>query len=145
MTTVIAVASVVIALASLALSYVGQRRASQVALVQTHLALRTRFLEIYRRLPLEGDELDEGRTALRAYWHNAYDEWFIANRLTPAFGRLWHEFYEGAIVSGLRHKPLEEELHALLLRPEGFSLYADEFVTELGRIVGRDLHPRSPQ
>ena len=136
--SVIATASVVVALASLSLAYKTQRRAEQVALVQTHIALRTRFLEIYQHLPLAEDR-DEGKAALQAYWHNAYDEWFITNKLTPRFEGLWSSFYRQAVASGLAHPVLEGELRRLLSRPEGFALYSGDFVNELETVVGRPL------
>jgi hypothetical protein len=138
MTTVIAVSSVVVALASLFLSFASQRRAARVALVQTHLALRGRFLQIYQHLPLSGDR-DEGTAAMQAYWLNSYDEWFITTKLTPQFRRLWSSFYERAIIAGVAHPVLEQELRRLLREHEGFALYATEFVKDVEKMIGRKL------
>lgn len=81
MTTVIASASVVVALASLFLSSQTQRRAERVACCSNSSGSAYRFLEIYHHLPLTSDH-DERKAATRAYWHNAYDEWYITTRLT---------------------------------------------------------------
>ena len=138
MTTVIAISSVVVALASLFASLQSQRRDERVALVQTHLELRGRFLELYQRLPL-GEDRDPARAAMQAYWLNAYDEWFITNRLTPEFKQLWTKFYGRAIVAGLAHPVFEQELRHLLGMREGFGLYADEFVKDIEVLAGKEL------
>ena len=143
-TTVIAVASVVVAFASLFASLQSQRRAERVALVETHLELRGRFLEIYQHLDFEPDR-NPARAAAQAYWLNAYDEWFITNRLTPEFKRLWNKFYGRAIIAGLAHPVLEQELRHLLGMHEGFGMYADEFVQDLEVLAGKELRERREQ
>jgi hypothetical protein len=137
-TTVIAISSVVVALASLFASIQSQRRAERVAIVETHLALRGRFIDLYQHLELEPDR-NPARAAAQAYWANAYDEWFITTRLTPEFKRLWIKFYGQAIVAGLAHPVLEQELRHLLGMQEGFGLYADDFVEDLEELAGKQL------
>jgi hypothetical protein len=142
MTTWIAGASAVAAFASLAVAYTTQRSAREVALVQVHLALRTRFLEIYRQLPLADDCSPADGNASQAYWHNAYDEWFITTQLTTQFKKLWTDFYSTAIAAGFQHDVLEAELAFLLQQQEGFATYAGKFVDELETMVHRNLRPR---
>jgi len=143
-TTDIAISSVVVALASLFASLQSQRRAARAALVETHLELRSRFIELYQHLELEPDR-NPARAAAQAYWLNAYDEWFITNRLTPEFKPLWNKFCGRAILAGLAHPVLEQELHHLMGMQEGFELYADEFVEALEVLAGRELHEQREQ
>jgi hypothetical protein len=76
---------------------------------------------------------------MQAYWLNSYDEWFITTKLTPQFRRLWSSFYERAIIAGVAHPVLEQELRRLLRDHEGFALYATEFVKDVEKMIGRKL------
>ena len=62
------------------------------------LELRTRFLDVYQRLPsfdkLASDYTPEETAAVLAYWHHVFDDWYVANCLNQRHMKeLWNEFY----------------------------------------------------
>ena len=80
-----AAASAAIALAAFFLSWRADRRAAALARTRMFLELRTRFLEVYQRLPSfdkpASDYTPKQRAAVLAYWHHTFDEWYITNHL----------------------------------------------------------------
>ncbi|MEU4427136.1 hypothetical protein AB0F81_41480 [Actinoplanes sp. NPDC024001] len=138
---VTAVVSVVIALVAVVIAVRTDSRSREVIKIQTYLALRSRFLDLYQKL----GKLDDGRPpddpALRlaraAYWHHCWDEWFISERLSRTeVGGMWQGFFSRAMLSGLRHPALRKALEELKADEQfGFGNYAREFIDELDRIA----------
>jgi hypothetical protein len=133
---VTAAASTLIALIAVVIAIRSDRRSRQVLKVQTYLMLRAGFLDIYRELgTLEDMAADDVRLALAraAYWHHAWDEWYISERLAPReFGGLWDGFFSVAVLSGLRHPALKSSLDELARDTSaGFGAYAKDFVAVL--------------
>jgi hypothetical protein len=133
---VTAVFSTLTAVIALALAIRSNRRSREALKVQTYLELRAGFLEIYRNLgrltDVEADAVELQLTR-QAYWHHAWDEWYIAKRLAPReFSGLWDGFFEAAVRSGYRHPALRATLDDLAENTEaGFGSYARELIEEL--------------
>lgn len=115
----IAAASAAVALAAFFLSWRADARAEVLARTQMFLGLRTRFLEVFRHLPRfdkpSADYTPEERAAVLAYWHHAFDEWYITNRLNQKpMQKLWHEFFAPAVLAGMRHDALRQVLFNMI-------------------------------
>jgi hypothetical protein len=136
---VAAAASTLVALVAVVVAIRSDRRSREVIKVQTYLALRGGFLSIYRELGrLEDVGTDDvGLDLARAaYWHHAWDEWYVSERLAPReFGDLWRSFFSVAVVAGLRHPALRARLDTLASDENaGFGAYAKDFVEVLRQI-----------
>lgn len=67
------------------------------------LKLRTKFQAIRQNIdsrclsktppPLS----DSDKKSLEAYWYNAFDEWFITNKLSSEYRDLWDDYFSDAI------------------------------------------------
>ncbi|WP_433297526.1 hypothetical protein ACQP2F_41245 [Actinoplanes sp. CA-030573] len=148
-----ATVSTLIALIAVVIAIRNDRRSRQVIKIQTYLALRSRFIEIYQRLgKLEDSRTPQDDVALRltrqAYWHHCWDEWFISERLSPAeFGDMWKRFFSAAAESGLRHPALRTTLAEMSRdRTVGFGRYGRDLIDELhrldeSRLEGSDAAP----
>lgn len=115
--------------------------------MQTYLHLRSGFLDIYRELGrLDEPKADavELQLARQAYWHHAWDEWYIGNRLAPReFSGLWDGFFATAVKSGYEHPALRATLDELASKPNtGFGSYAQDLIKEL-RKQNDTLQPTS--
>jgi hypothetical protein len=135
---VTAIFSTLTALVALWVSIRSDRRSREALKVQTYLHLRSGFLDIYRELGrLDDPKADavELRLARQAYWHHAWDEWYIANRLAPReFSELWDGFFGDAVKSGYKHPALRATFDELASNPDaGFGAYAENLIRELRR------------
>lgn len=138
LSTIAACLSSIIAFTAILIAVRNERRSREVAKTQIYLALRDRFIGIYEKL---GD-LDMGtasdistRLARQAYWHHAFDEWYISHELAPReMGDMWERFYERAAKSGYDHPALRSTLDELAKdRSKGFGAYARDFISSLMR------------
>jgi hypothetical protein len=110
-----AIASAAVALAAFFLSWRSDARAKVLARTQMFLELRTRFLEIYQRLPPfdkpSSSYTPEEKLVVLSYWHHAFDEWYVTNRLSQKHMKeLWDEFYAPSILAGMAHQGLRDVL-----------------------------------
>jgi hypothetical protein len=143
------VASSLIALVAVIVAIRSDRRSREVVKVQTYLMLRSGFLDIYRQLgALEDANADsvDLRLTRQAYWHHAWDEWYIAKKVAPReFEDLWDDFFSVAVQSGLKHPALRSVLDDLIRDTEvGFGAYAKEFVAMLDRDAGHETMRGTP-
>src|SRR5215510_5856518 len=130
----VAAASAAIALAAFFLSWRADRRAAALARTQMFLELRTKFLEVYKRLPSfeksASDYTPEEKAAVLAYWHHTFDEWYVTNRLNHKHMKeLWDEFYAPSILAGMRHDGLRVVLFAMIDAEDEFGEYRRSFGT----------------
>jgi hypothetical protein len=101
-------------------------RASKYALLNAKadlfVALRATFLSVHNSFPRERiDDFAPHRLAYRAYWINAYNEWYVTTKICPAYN-LWEEFYQEAITSAATDPHIGLALHEML--DEGFAFGA---------------------
>jgi hypothetical protein len=55
--------------------------------------------------------IPEHRAAAIRYWHHAYDEWYVTNRLDDKLLKsLWEQYYSKAVLGGLNHYGLRKTL-----------------------------------
>jgi hypothetical protein len=130
--TAAAIAATVVALAAFLLSWRSDRRAQLLARTQMFLELRTTFLDVYQRLPSfdkpASDYTSEEKAAVLAYWHHAFDEWYVTNHLDPKHMKdLWNEFYAPAILAGMRHEGLREVLFDMIDSEDELGEYRRSF------------------
>lgn len=132
-----AIASLFIAVIAVALAIRSDKRSREAMRVQTYLELRSGFLDIFRdlgQLDQEGTDTVELRLVREAYWHHAWDEWYITHALAPReFAALWDDFFADAVRSGYRHPGLKESLERLTATNDAFATYAKEMIDELQR------------
>jgi hypothetical protein len=103
-----AAASVVIAAGTL-------KRAKRVALVDTFLSLRSAFAKVRAAFQADvfNDDIqlaalsaDDRKAALK-YWYNAFDEWYVTQRLfSDELGILWEQYYREAIKGTCRSEAM---------------------------------------
>lgn len=136
---IIALSSAAIALAAFFLAWRADARAKELALVQMFLALRSRFLEIYLKLPPPAKEAAaytaDDKAAVLAYWHHTFDEWYITTKLSHRFlKRLWEGFYAPAVLSGMRHDGFRQVLFEIIEDSEDASEYQAGFGRAMKRL-----------
>lgn len=86
------------------------------------VTLRAEFLAIHNNFPRERTgNFVEHRHAYRAYWINAFNEWYVTTKICPAYN-LWEEFYKDAITSAVADAHLGRALDEMLA--EGFAFGA---------------------
>lgn len=91
------------------------KRARRVALVDTFLSLRSAFgkvrgafsVDVFNdNIQLEALSLNDRKAALR-YWYNAFDEWYVTQRLfADNLGLLWEQYYREAIKGTCRSEAM---------------------------------------
>jgi hypothetical protein len=112
-----------------------ERRSREVLKAQMYLTLRHGFLDVFRELgDLTGrsEEDVDLRTARQAYWHHAFDEWYICQLAPRELGDMWDGFFRRAVQSGYAHPPLKATLDELAKdRSSGFGAYAQGFISDL--------------
>ena len=117
----VAIAALPISIFAAIMSIRADRRARIAALTQTYLTLRTRFIGVHEKLPSSyssptwrvRDKNEDA--AVSRYWHHAFDEWYLTNRLDqPLLSKLWDDFFKDAVVSGLRHNGLRVAFNELV-------------------------------
>ncbi|MEM1362470.1 MAG: hypothetical protein AAGF94_12255 [Pseudomonadota bacterium] len=133
----IAFASFVVAGSALYLGIRNNQRAEEVARVQTFLEMRHNFLSIYAEL---GDFLsanapnEEERRAREAYWHNAYNQWYVSKKLgAKVFDDLWDGFFRDATRSGYGTAGLRATLDKMVHDGgAGYAVRSAEFHDDIG-------------
>lgn len=110
---VVGIGALIVSGFALLISRRADARAKFAARTQIYLTLRSRFLEIYERLPPSYQDpswrptSQAEKAAANRYWQHAFDEWYITKHLDPALlGSLWNDFFAGALRSGLRRDGL---------------------------------------
>lgn len=147
-TVITAIASTLTAVVALIVAISSDRRSREALKVQTYLQLRAGFLEIYRQLgeldAAESEGIDVKLTR-EAYWHHAWDEFYVTKRLAPLeFLSLWDDFFRLAIKSGLGHTALMRALDDLADKKEvGFGAYAQDLVAEV-KAMEQELNANKP-
>lgn len=132
--------STLTAIVALVVAIRSDRRSREALRVQIYMELRAGFLDIFRELGAldedsNADEI-EVKMARTAYWHHAWDEWYVAKGLAPQeFSGLWDDFFAKAVMSGYRHPALRKVLDELGRRRDtGFGAYAQDLIVELRRL-----------
>jgi hypothetical protein len=128
----IAAASAAVAAAAFFLSWRADQRAAALARTQMFLELRTRFLDVYHRLPsfdkVASHYTPEETSAVLAYWHHVFDEWYVTNHLNQRHMKgLWNDFYAPAILAGMRHTGMREVLFRMIDAEDQFGEYRRGF------------------
>ena len=132
-----AVVSSLIAFVAVLIAVRNERRSREVVKSQIYLSLREGFLGIYKEL---GDLEEKGavqdvrlRLVRQAYWHHAFDEWYVSHSLAPRELRdLWDQFFKTAARAGYAHASLQRTLEELTAdKSAGFGAYASEFILAL--------------
>ena len=89
---------------------------------QVFLLLRSRFIDVFKALPPDYKNPNyhpleqippkpEEVNTIKAYWYNAFDEWYTTNILFESLKKeLWDGFFEGAVLSGAKNNSLREVL-----------------------------------
>src|SRR5262245_43696849 len=96
------------------------------------LELRTRFREIFQRLPPfdkpSSSYTRKEKLAVLCYWHQTFDEWYVTNHLSQKHMKeLWDEFYVPAVLAGMNHQGLRDVLFSMIEEQEGFGEYRRSF------------------
>jgi len=95
--------------------------------------LRSSYLDIHKEFPREsGSSYEDFELIYRAYWVNAYNEWFVTRKICPAYS-LWEDFFNGAIKSSLTRENLKRALDGMV--SDGFAFGADELRQEFFRDI----------
>jgi hypothetical protein len=127
--------SALTALIAVVIAIRSERRSREVLKAQMYLTLRQGFHDIYRELgDLTGrsEEDTDLRMARQAYWHHAFDEWYISQLAPRELGDMWNAFFKRATLSGWAHPALKATLDELAKdRSSGFGAYAQPFICEL--------------
>jgi hypothetical protein len=136
-----AAASAAIALAAFFLSWRADRRAAALARTQMFLELRTKFLDVYQRLPSfdkpASDYTPKQRAAVLAYWHHTFDEWYVTNHLNQKhMKKLWDEFYAPAVLAGMRHEGFRMVLFGMIDAEDDFGEYRRNFGDAMKQLWG---------
>lgn len=138
--------ALVIALAAVIMAYLAWRTAEEVAAVQIFLDLRKSYSEVLGQMDGRYHDgtwdprTETDRMAMRTlekYWLHTFTEWFATTKLNKGkFSYLWQDFYQKAILGGLRNEPLRITLCEMLYgsRDSTFSGRSDEFGTEMERL-----------
>jgi hypothetical protein len=146
----IAAASAAVALAAFFLSWRADVRAATVVRTQIFLELRTRFIDVFQRLPRfdkpASDYTPEEKAAVLSYWHHTFDEWYVTNHLNHKhMKKLWDEFYAPAVLAGMRHSGLREVLFQMIDAEDRFGEYRHSFGTSMKKLwnsrEARSNHP----
>ena len=127
--------SAITAITAVFIALRSERRSHLIIKAQIFLTLRQEFLEIYRELgDLEGPGSADAALDLarQAYWHHAYNEWYLSKMAPNELGGLWENFFRRAVESGYAHPPLKEALEKMLAnKSAGFGAYAQDFAADL--------------
>ena len=145
-----AVASAAVALAAFFLSWRSDARAKVLARTQMFLELRTRFLEVFQRLPPfdkpSSSYTPEEKLVVLSYWHHAFDEWYVTNRLSHKHMKeLWNEFYAPAVLAGMRHQGLRDVLFNMIEEQEGFGEYRRSFGEAMKKLWDQARTVQTPE
>lgn len=131
---------IIMALATCAIAYFAwaqHRYSVRVTKSQVFFELRKLYNEVRKQLP-EGfrekewsDFGPEEKRSIDQYWFHSFDEWYASNVLFGGEHRdLWQQFYNTAVVAGLRHRCMRDAFRDLYQRTE-FSGYKDSYFADL--------------
>ena len=89
------------------------------AKAELFVTLRSSYLDIHKEFPRgSNSNYKDFELIYRAYWVNAYNEWFVTRKICPAYS-LWEEFFNGAIQSSLSRENLNRALDGMV--SDGFA------------------------
>ena len=137
----------IIALAAVIMAYLAWKTSEEVAAVQIFLDLRKSYSEVLGQMDSRYHDgtwdprAETNRSAMRTlekYWLHTFTEWFATTKLNKGkFSYLWQDFYQKAILGGLRNEPLRITLCEMLYggnRESTFSGRSEEFGAEMERL-----------
>lgn len=112
---------------------------------QVLLEFRKRFSELKASIPTwySAPAIPDGASAedLRAierYWQNAFDEWFVTNKLERwHLRKLWNRFYKGTLTLALSNGALRQAAANLTHGGPEFGDHQDEFRGTLNALCWR--------
>jgi hypothetical protein len=136
--------AIIIAAVAAFTAYRAWRAAEQIATVQLFLQLRESHSGVHRRMQRMKKDYHDAtwdpttdldptdRLTIESYWLQAFTEWYSTTRLNNGkFSYLWADFYEKAVVGGLRNEPLRRTLCKM---DSTFSGHGGDFVVEIRRL-----------
>lgn len=134
--------AIAISLAAFLVAAMSYLKATAAIRAEIFLDFRKRFSELKVSIPdwynAAGIPKDVPKGELRAvelYWQNAFDEWFVTNKLEPwNFRKLWHRFYKGILIRALSNGALREAAARLTHGSAEFGEHQDEFRTVLNAL-----------
>ena len=143
--TIAAVASAVATVPACLVSYFALRRERFASEADAFLKLRDRYHEITLQFSPEfeaGARLVRGTKdwqVVQRYWLQAFDEWFVTQRLNPQYRGLWNSFYRDALRSALGSEQFQEVLVDMFRRKISFGERREEFLTVLQGLGFKNL------
>jgi len=122
-----------------AMSYV---KSSAATRAQVFLEFRKRFSDLKASIPawygapaIPDDVSVEDLRAAELYWQNAFDEWFVTNKLERwHLRRLWNRFYRGTLTRALGNRALRQVAANLTHGGQEFGDHQDEFRATLNAL-----------
>jgi hypothetical protein len=145
----IAGASLIVSVGAIMLALSADARAKVAARAQLFLTLRTRFLDVLEDLPANYMAPDwdasnpEQRAAAIRYWHHAFDEWYVTERLDKKLmHQLWAQYYREATRAGLKHNGLRRALVAMRDTDEELAKLWSDYLEEVNSLWSEG-HPRN--
>ena len=121
--------------------YRSERHIKAVTRVEVATALRSRFMELRRRLPLDkplGQWTADEKLARRQYWFHAYDEWYLTTQVPGAdLSDLWVGLFLPHVKIGYQHVALRSELTRLSSSHTIFRNFAEDLLSQLEPVAER--------
>jgi 6-pyruvoyl-tetrahydropterin synthase len=120
---------------------------SDIVKTQIFMELRKSYLDVisnldHRYINADWDPRNEDSEiiiALRDYWYQTFNEWYVTNILNEGkYADLWTSFYEKAVSGGLKNKPLRIIGCELFNGGSTFSGFKNEFKREIKRIYEKE-------
>jgi hypothetical protein len=138
-TAYIAALGTVAAIAAVSMAYFAWRTSEQVAAVQLFLELRQYHAQVQSRMDSryhdpswEPSSDAAAMKTLEQYWLHTFTEWYATTRLNKGkFNYIWRDFFEKAVVGGLRNAPLRK---ALCQMDSTFSGHRKQFLEEISSL-----------
>lgn len=140
--------AIAVAGAAFFVSMLGYIKSNAAGRTQVFLEFRNRFSELKRKLPCWYDSAcipsgadDAELRELELYWQNAFDEWFVTNRLEGRhFRRLWRRFYSGTLELSLRNGALRQVAGRLTHEGTEFGAHQETFRRVMNELCHRSLN-----
>lgn len=104
------------------------------AKAELFVTLRSSYLAIHKDFPRgNSSNYEDFELVYRAYWVNAYNEWFVTRKICPGY-LLWEEFFCEAIQSSLSRSNLKHALDDMV--SDGFAFGANDLRQEFFGDIG---------
>lgn len=134
-----------VSLAAFLVATMSYIKSSAAARAQVFLELRKRFSELKASIPVWYNEATipdsasaDDLRAVELYWQNAFDEWFITNKLERwHLRKLWNRFYKGTLTLALSNGALRQAAANLTHGGPEFGEHQDEFRATLNALCRR--------